>query len=39
VIGGKPIAVRAGRLVIMPAGIPHSVHARQRFKMLLIMIR
>ena len=26
-------------LVIMPAGIPHSVRANQRFKMLLIMIR
>lgn len=38
-VGGRSQAVRAGRLLIMPANIPHSVHARVRFKMLLIMIR
>lgn len=38
-IAGKPIVARPGELVIMPANIPHSVRARQRFKMLLIMIR
>jgi quercetin dioxygenase-like cupin family protein len=38
-IGGKPVKVKAGSLVIMPAGIPHSVRAEKRFKMLLIMIR
>jgi quercetin dioxygenase-like cupin family protein len=39
VIGGKPVQVDAGQLVIMPAGVPHSVRAHKRFKMLLIMIR
>jgi quercetin dioxygenase-like cupin family protein len=39
VIGGNPVRARAGQLVIMPAGVPHSVRASQRFKMLLIMIR
>ena len=38
-IGGKAVIARTGQLVIMPAGIPHSVRAEQRFKMLLIMIR
>jgi quercetin dioxygenase-like cupin family protein len=38
-IGGAPRTVHAGELIIMPAGIPHSLRAVQRFKMLLIMIR
>jgi quercetin dioxygenase-like cupin family protein len=37
--GGKPVKVKSGSLVIMPAGIPHSVRAEKRFKMLLVMIR
>jgi quercetin dioxygenase-like cupin family protein len=39
VVGGKPSAVVAGQLFIMPANVPHSVKAVERFKMLLIMIR
>jgi len=38
-IGGKTVNAKAGEMVIMPAGIAHSVRAEQRFKMLLIMIR
>ena len=38
-IGGKPVSVAAGQMAIMPANVPHSVRAEQRFKMLLIMIR
>lgn len=38
-IGGKVLAAKAGELVIMPANIPHDVQAKERFKMLLIMIR
>jgi quercetin dioxygenase-like cupin family protein len=38
-IGGKLVAARAGDLVLMPANIPHAVLARDRFKMLLTMIR
>jgi quercetin dioxygenase-like cupin family protein len=38
-IGGSPVNAAAGQMVIMPAGVPHSVRAEQRFKMLLIMIR
>ena len=39
VIGGKPKAVTAGEMMIMPADIPHALNAVERFKMLLIMIR
>jgi quercetin dioxygenase-like cupin family protein len=38
-IGGKVVKVEAGQTVLMRADVPHSVHAAQRFKMLLIMIR
>jgi quercetin dioxygenase-like cupin family protein len=38
-IGGAPVLARAGESVLMPAGIPHAVRARQRFKMLLTMVR
>ena len=38
-IDGRPVAAKAGELVIMPANIPHAVRAVRRFKMLLIMIR
>jgi quercetin dioxygenase-like cupin family protein len=39
VIGGKKVLVNSGQTVLMPADVPHAVHALQRFKMLLIMIR
>ena len=38
-IGGKKIKAAAGKIVIMPANIPHAVQAKERFKMLLTMIR
>lgn len=38
-VGGMPNQVKAGDLFIMPANVPHSVRAVERFKMLLIMIR
>lgn len=39
VIGGKPVSAKTGEMVIMPAGVPHSLRADKRFKMLLVMIR
>jgi quercetin dioxygenase-like cupin family protein len=39
VIGGKPLSAKTGEMVIMPAGVPHSLRADKRFKMLLVMIR
>lgn len=38
-IGGKTSTVAAGEMLIMPANVPHALHAQKRFKMLLIMIR
>lgn len=38
-IGGKPVTVEAGEIVLMPAGIPHALHAPEACRMLLTMIR
>jgi quercetin dioxygenase-like cupin family protein len=38
-IGGKRNEVSTGRIIIMPANVPHSVAAKEKFKMMLIMIR
>ena len=38
-IGGQTQTVDAGQMLIMPANVPHALHARQKFKMLLVMIR
>lgn len=38
-IAGKEKEVSGGQLVIMPGSVPHAVAAKERFKMLLIMIR
>ena len=38
-IGGEMKPVEAGEMLVMPAGIPHALHAAEPFKMLLIMIR
>jgi len=32
-------AVATGQCVLMPANIPHSVHAAKDFKMLLVMLK
>ena len=38
-IDGKEMTVGAGEVVVMPANIPHSVDAVQRFKMLLTVVK
>jgi len=38
-IGGKPFILLTGDTIIMPGGIPHSVKAVEKFKMVLTMIR
>ncbi len=38
-VSGKTVTAGPGELVVMPAGEPHSLSAKKRFKMLLIMIR
>jgi len=38
-IGEKEVVLGAGQVVAMPAGVPHSLHAEKRFKMLLVVIK
>ena len=38
-IGGQPLVLGKGEMVIMPAGKPHALKAIEPFKMLLVMIR
>jgi quercetin dioxygenase-like cupin family protein len=38
-IGGNMSIVKTGEMLIMPAKVPHALHAGKRFKMLLVMIR
>ena len=39
VISGKPLRLKEGEMVIMPANQPHALRAVKKFKMILIMIR
>lgn len=38
-IGGKQQVVSAGDMLIMPAKISHALQSKEKFKMLLVMIR
>lgn len=38
-IDGKSVSAKKGETVLMPANIPHALHAPEPFKMLLILIR
>lgn len=38
-IAGNPFIVNKGEMIIMPANEPHSLHAVEKFKMLLVMIK
>ena len=38
-LAGKPVSVRAGQSLIMPADVPHALTARGETRMLLVMIR
>jgi quercetin dioxygenase-like cupin family protein len=38
-ISKKPHIVRHGEMIIMPANKPHSLQAKKRFKMLLVLIK
>jgi quercetin dioxygenase-like cupin family protein len=38
-IDGKTVEAKAGQMVLMPANVPHALHAPEPFKMLLIMIK
>ena len=38
-IGGKAVVVKSGEVIAMPAGVPHSLQAAARFKMLLVVVK
>lgn len=38
-IDKKPVILNTGESIIMPANIPHALHATKQFKMLLTMIK
>lgn len=38
-IDSKENSVKAGEVIVMPANVPHSVHAIKRFKMLLVVVK
>ena len=38
-LSGKPVHLKEGEMLIMPANKPHALKATTKFKMLLIMIR
>ena len=38
-IGGKVNLVRKGEMIIMPANKPHAIKAKEKFKMMLVMIK
>ncbi|MDP2917670.1 MAG: cupin domain-containing protein [Dehalococcoidia bacterium] len=38
-ISGKPLQLKSGDMVIMPANEPHALKAIKQFKMMLVMIR
>ena len=38
-ISGRPLRLKEGEMIIMPANQPHSLRAVRKFKMILTMIR
>jgi quercetin dioxygenase-like cupin family protein len=38
-IGGVPVIVKEGEMIVMPANVPHALQAKERFKMMLVMIK
>jgi quercetin dioxygenase-like cupin family protein len=38
-VSGNPYRLKAGDMIIMPADEPHALHAVDRFKMMLTMIK
>lgn len=37
-VGEETFNVKKGETIVMPAGVPHSVLASERFKMLLVVV-
>jgi len=39
IISGKTNIVKKGEMILMPANEPHTLKAREKFKMMLVMIK
>jgi quercetin dioxygenase-like cupin family protein len=38
-ISGKPLLLKQGEMIVMPANRPHALRAIKKFKMVLVMVR
>jgi quercetin dioxygenase-like cupin family protein len=38
-VGDEKVTAKAGQVVAMPANVPHSLHALERFKMYLAVVK
>jgi len=38
-VGGRPVSLKTGEFIIMPANVPHAVSSITKFKMMLTMIK
>ena len=38
-IDGEPYELHEGESIVMPAGHPHAVYGKERFKMLLVVVK
>ena len=38
-VGGQPVQATPGSVVLMPANVPHALHAPEPTRMLLVMLR
>ena len=38
-IDGEPYELHEGESIVMPAGHPHAVYGRERFKMLFVVVK
>ena len=39
IISGEKFLLKNGQMIIMPANEPHALKAKEKFKMMLIMIK
>lgn len=37
-IGEEKFNIKKGETIVMPAGVPHALYAKEKFKMLLIVV-
>lgn len=38
-LDGEPYELHEGESIVMPAGHPHAVYGRERFKMLFVVVK